>query len=431
MFGVGLRENMPYFSKAVFLLDKVLLFSLFIIFISARIFASFLGRNHQGNTKTSGFTTILRSELVLFLSILIFSLWCLISAYINKNDFSLTFFGIFSYIVYFLTFFVFSSIPYKREMIKGYYRILLNFALFLSLVSVFQVILARIYPISVNWWPNIQTGDDVWRIGLYRAPSLLGHPNAVGIFALFFWTIEFARVKFDKQKTSFFKLIILGLAILFSLSRTAIAAAFIVPFIVSLRVRRVGFVLIPAVVLAAGLFFPYLNLRKEELKKAGEVLVYDEYRRFALDKSLEIWQGNPIFGVGPGMYGGHISLRFDSPVYAQYSFTGPYYDYLSNRVGSIEQQWVQALAEIGSIGFFLLVTLILTPIFILKKLLNAETEPFFKALKTGLMIMPLQMCVYLMSFTVTQQSQWLVLYFAFIGMIASAESFRQEKLNHV
>ena len=425
ILGVPIKKTMPQISHLIFLMDKVLLFSLFMVFIYVRFLAGFLAGDNQTTKRAPDFAVPLKSELILFTSLIIFGLWCLISAIVNQNNLEPTIFGVFSYMAYFLVFFVFSSIPYKKDIIKNNYQLLLKLALFLSLISISQEILALVYPVSANWWPNIQSGSAMWRMGLYRAPSLLGHPNGIGMFALFFWTVEVARVKEDGLKTNLRRLVILGLAILFSFSRSAIAAAFIVPFLVSSRLRKITIYFIPVIVLAGMLFYPYF--KEAKAKDATNIFNYGRYRNFALEKSLTIWKDNPIFGVGPGMYGGHISLRFNSPIYARYGFTGPFYDYLSKRVGSIEQQWVQVLAEIGIVGLLLLVALIFTPYFILKRLLRAETTPFFKALEIGLMVMSFQMCLRMMSVTLTQQQEWLIPYFAFIGMLVGTQRRTKSK----
>lgn len=426
ILGVPIRETMPQVSHLVFLLDKVLLFSLFIVFIYVRFLGDLLTSKNQATKKGLSFVAPLKSELILFTSLIIFGLWCLISAGVNQNNLEPTIFGTFAYIVYFLVFFVFSSILYKRGLIEKNYRLLLNFALLLSVLSIFQEILSLIYPASVNWWPNIQSGSSMWRMGLFRAPSLLGHPNGIGIFALFFWTVEIAKARETGLRTNLHKLVVLGAAIVFSVSRTAISAAFIAPFLVVPRFRKMTILLIPVIVLVGMLFYPYL--KGSEVESSADVFGYDQYRKFALERSLAICKDHPIFGVGAGMYGGHISIRFNSPLYTRYGFTGPFYDYLHDRVGSIEQQWAQALAELGVGGVLLLVGLIFTPYFILKRLNKEERDSFFRALEAGLMVMPFQMIIYMTSFTITQQQQWLIPYFAFVGMLVGAQRCKIYKM---
>jgi len=164
-------------------------------------------------------------------------------------------------------------------------------------------------------------------------------------------------------------------------------------------------------------------------KAAGAAFSYDDYREFSLQKSLQIFKDHPYVGVGAGMYGGHISLRYESPIYAQYGFTeNKYFDYLRDRVGSIEQQWLQVLAELGVVGMLMFAMLVVTPIFILRRLQKKGDGVFFNGLCRGLMIIPFQIGLYMVSFTVSQQQEWLILYFALLGMLVGAQ---REKSEHI
>jgi len=227
------------------------------------------------------------------------------------------------------------------------------------------------------------------------------------------------------MKQNRLRLFLLGLAVLFSFSRCAIGGALIVLFLLSSRFRKMIVWFLPAISIIGILFFAHLNSTTQEYS-AG-IFNYDDYRKFTLEKSLEVFKDHPYFGVGAGMYGGHISLRYNSPIYAKYGFdTGKYFDYLHDRVGSIEQQWLQVLTELGIVGMLLFTILLITPIFILRKLLKKQSDAFFKALSKGLMIMPFQMVFYMVAFTVSQQQEWLVPYFAFVGMFVGAQRRRME-----
>ena len=76
-----------------------------------------------------------------------------------------------------------------------------------------------------------------------------------------------------------------------------------------------------------------------------------DYRAYAKDKALKIWRGNPVFGAGPGMFGGVVSVIFNSPVYKKYGFSQKWYDYMKP-FRSLDQFWPQALAELGTSGTF-------------------------------------------------------------------------------
>jgi O-antigen ligase len=418
IIGVPIKESMPQLSHAIFLVDKILIFSLFLVFIYLRFLGMFLIEDKE-TKKRSGSIALLKSERTFFIALVFFGLCCFISAGANKNNLKVTIFGTFAYVVYFLVFFIFSSISYRKNLIKKNYIFLLNFALFLSALSIFQEILALTYPGSISWWPNIQSGKALWRMGLFRSPSVLGHPNNIGMFALFFWTVELAKVRELGLRKNWLKLSLLGLAILFSMSRSAIGGALIALFLLSPCFRKSVLLTFPIMALGAFLFIS--QTKPKTIDSLSGDFKYDDYRKFAMNKSLDVFKDHPFFGVGPGKYGGHVSLKYNSPIYSNYAFAGVYYDYIHDRVGSIEQQWLQALAELGIVGTCSFIMLMVTPVFVLHKLLRKETDFFFKAFMIALMVMPFQMGFYMLGFTMTQQQEWLVPYFTFVGMLVGMQ----------
>lgn len=412
ILSILLRDKMPSIIHPLLLLDKVIIFSLFLCLLYMRLIRGFLiGTRSSGKRFSFG---ILPEEALLAIVLGIFLSWTLISTLFNGNSLNVTIFGAFAYIKYFLVFFIFSGVPWNSQFIYKSYHILLKIAVFLSCVSIVQEILAMIFPETIGWWPNVQMeqlGIMVWRSGLFRTPSLLGHPNTIAVFALFFWTIELAMWKKAGRKTqhAILILIVLGAAILFSGSRKAIGAALIAAFMFTPFIRKIFIVSVPIILLVAILS---INM----LKGPGALMAYDITRAYTYEKSMEIIVDHPLFGVGAGMYGGHTSFRFESPVYERYDFSDHYLTYLE-QVGSIEQLWLQALAELGLPGLFFLILLFSLPIFILYNQTSGFANHFVKALRIGLMIMPVQMVFYMLGCTVTNSGIWLVPYFMFVGML--------------
>jgi O-antigen ligase len=243
------------------------------------------------------------------------------------------------------------------------------------------------------------------------------------MIALFFWTVELGKVREIGLGRNTIKLTVLGLAILFSVSRAAIGGALISLFLLVCGFLRRRTALL--VLIAAASLIVFLGIKSMyPAGKRGEVGRYERYREYSFKVSLKVFKDHAITGVGPGMYGGHVSIRHNSPIYAQYGFTGEHFDYLKYGVMSIEQLWLQALAELGVLGTVLLTLLLLTPIFILSKLLSRENDTTLRGLIRGLQVMPFQMMFYMFGFTITQESQWLVPYFGFLGMLAGLKRRR-------
>ena len=73
----------------------------------------------------------------------------------------------------------------------------------------------------------------------------------------------------------------------------------------------------------------------------------DQYRFLYLVKSVQIFFDNFWIGVGPGMFGGWVSVNFhNSPVYQ-------IYDLSTKGIGSIDMFWPHFLAEVGILGALL------------------------------------------------------------------------------
>jgi len=231
--------------------------------------------------------------------------------------------------------------------------------------------------------------------------------------------VELAKVRELGLRKNWLKLNLLGLAILFSMSRAAIGGALIALFLLSPRFRKSVLLTFP--IMALGTFIFISQIKPKTVDSSSGDFKYDDYRKFAMNKSLNVFKDHAFFGVGPGKYGGHVSLKYKSPIYGDYAFTGEYYDYLHDRVCSIEQQWLQALAELGIVGTCSLIMLMVAPVFVLHKLLRKETDFFLKAFMIALMVMPFQMGFYMLGFTITQQQEWLVPYFTFVGMLVGMQ----------
>ena len=424
ILAVPIRESQPGLSHVISLIDKILLVCLFSMFFYVRFLTSLFTIDRYTAKTKSYIITLIPNERPLLICLVTFIFYCLLSGFINQNELLVSLNGTFVYVVYFGVFFIFSSLPYTESIIKKDYSFLLKLALFLSVVSIVQELLAFTYPASIAWWPNIQKEHALWRMGLFRAPSLLGHPNTIGVFVLFFWTTEMARIKREGLRNGWLKIVLLGLALLFSVSRCVIGAALIALFLLP-HGRKLFYLILPAVIIVA--IFPSRLLEVAERHAPASIVSYDEYRKFALEKSLDVFKDHPLWGVGPGMYGGHISLKYDSPIYRQYGFSGRNYRHLHNKVASIEQQWLQVLAELGILGAFLFILLLLSPILILYRLSTKNNDSLTKALISGFMVMPLQMCFLGIGFTVTNKGAWLIPYFTFVGMLVGTE--RSKKID--
>ena len=116
------------------------------------------------------------------------------------------------------------------------------------------------------------------------------------------------------------------------------------------------------------------EVKKEEVKKEDWV-----FRVYARNKAMEVWRDQPFLGVGPGMFGGVVSVIFNSPVYEKYNFSQKWYEFMKP-FRSLDQFWPQVLAEIGIIGTVLfaglLFSLLITHLIIRQRTTNEIRDLF-------------------------------------------------------
>jgi len=121
----------------------------------------------------------------------------------------------------------------------------------------------------------------------------------------------------------------------------------------------------------------------------------NNYRGYCLSKALEICKDYPVFGVGPGMFGGEISVIFKSPVYRKYHFTARWYEYGLAKFHSLDQFWPQLIGEIGILGVLAFVLLLVLLWRKAKKASVFSGDQFKKSILLGYSAIPIVLIIYL------------------------------------
>lgn len=313
--------------------------------------------------------------------IVFFCLLGFISGTANGNPLRVTALGTFDYMKNFLVIpFVGVFFAKKEEFIK-LYQTLHVLALVFSIVAVIQLI-CRLAGVPLHL-----TGEAMhihYRFGFIRISSLLGHPNIFGFYTLLFFLMDINLHRKPRwQNVLFF------LGIVLSTSRMVWAAAAACLVIVLLPVKRRSreikpFFVAGVVVFLVGLYIVTVH------SGTG-----DEFRSYTFSKSVDLIKEHFLWGVGPGMYGGPISLMFDSPIYEKYSFS-PHWFQTIRAYRSIDQFWMQALAEMGLLGTAAFLTLFFLLFRIpLKVSRSGHEDVDFRRMMAGLSYVPLILGVFL------------------------------------
>jgi len=277
--------------------------------------------------------------LIIIFSVVAVFLTGLISGLENNNSMLVTFLGVFDYVKNFLPLFIYAAF-FKDITLKELTMIIntiLITTMFLGFVCVIQESWAFISTqiLHIPW-----TFMGYWRFGIYRTPSLMNHPNSVGLYFLFVLTLYMYTAK----KLAFIPMGLIFTGIIFSISRIAYGGFMLIS---ALQSKGKRWLLIIVISMFTVLTILTLGMKKEVKKLAIENK--EVFRIYAATKSLEIWMDHPLVGRGPGMYGGVISFTFDSPVYQEYHFEPQWYLFMSS-FKSLDQFWPQLFAEMGGLG---------------------------------------------------------------------------------
>jgi len=299
------------------------------------------------------------------------------SGFINGNPLKITLLGIFSYIKFFLLIFIYAAFFDKRDDMKRLYKIFLIISILLIFIALLQEVWALysryildMDPVIPDTYlisylfnkfgiPDIEEIGN-WRFYLYRTPSMLSHYNLFGLFCLFVLSIYL----FAYNKKDPFVIAFLTLGVLLSISRVAYTGLLFVMLARTFDKMKwriiLSIILISLTLLVVSLKTDTIS--EAEMQKRGSYLVRQNklsFREYAMFISNQVWKDYPLLGAGPGMFGGDVAYKYNSPIYEEYNFYEVY-----REIRSLDQLWPQLLAEMGIIGGMAFAELIIT-IFVL------------------------------------------------------------------
>lgn len=307
--------------------------------------------------------------------------------------------GTFDYLKNFSFLFAGYYIFRSRRLLLISYKTLTTIAIICVIVAVSQEILFLLGKISAP--------TALIRFGLMRTPSLLGHPNLYGLYIFLVFTIRL----FLKRKIDFLNILFL-IGIFLSISRFVWISTIFILFVYTMNFGKF-FYKFAFLFLFIG--FSFFSLPYFLLHTSHELLTQNFFRGYALYKSIEIWNDNKILGVGPGMFGGVVSIIFNSPIYYKYDFSYHWFNFMKN-FNSIDQFYPQLLAETGILGFlsfiYILFILFKNPRIIYKKRTRYD---FFSNFIYSLSWVPLGLILYLFGSGLNMVA-FLIPYFLLLGI---------------
>lgn len=370
--------------------------------------------------------------LVLLSSFILLNISGFVSGILNKNSLFITSLGIYTYIKMLLIIFVYAVFFNDFNQFKKIFRFLLVIAVIIGAVALLQelwalgarYILAKdIHDRGLYLFQDVNLSkiNDYWRIGMYRASSIVRHPNFMGLFCLLILTV-YLYLNRKINLVVFFSLV--G-GIFSSVSRLIFSGFIILGTLQIFRGRKWFTVLL---IICAVPLIIYLSMLPDfnlfHLLRNSDTIEennYISYREYSKNKATEVWKDYPLFGVGPGKFGGVVSIIFDSHIYEEYNFQLNVQGGLLKHGKTIDQFWPQVLAEMGLIGAISVAGIFISffvMFYALRKRTNADE---IKGLCTGLSVYTMIILVYTIGGTLMSAAIFIYAAFAGIGLGCMSE----------
>jgi len=248
--------------------------------------------------------------------------------------------GIRSYLEMFLFFIVVVNFISNKEDIRKIIDISLVSVTLVSIYAIYQFIVK--VPIPPSWV------DKDLEMGIAtRAFSIFTSPNALAgylILILPLVFILFLNEKGIRKYVYLFVTLVSLSALLFTLTRAAWLSIFLALFIFTLiyKDKRIFFLLVILVI--SSYFVPQIRTRFMNLLSPVYMEKARTYGRiYRWNLAIDIFKRNPLFGVGPGGFGGAVASRIGF-------FEGIY----------VDNYYLKTLVETGIFGFVSFLHMIFT-----------------------------------------------------------------------
>jgi hypothetical protein len=352
-----------------------------------------------------------------------------ISGVVNGNTLIITAAGVFDYIKNILVIFVYFAYFTDLADFKKIFRLLLAVAVIMGVAALIQEIwaLGSLYifkqgidnPNNYIFQKEVDISllKNYWRFGIFRTSSLMVSTINSGLYGLLILNIYLCITKRVNPGV----VISLFGGIFTSVSRIVYMGFVLISGVQVIRGRRwLTAVLVPVVIIISFMSTMWdlnvLEMLNEEssaptkytkIERTEDNLIENEvdreampvyseseekhYREYTRAVALEIWKDHPFWGVGPGMFGGVVSIIFNSHIYNEYNFLRINYLRI---LKSIDNFWLQVLAETGLAGTAALTGIFFTMMAVLfiSRKYTASVE--LNGLFTGLIIYEIVIILY-------------------------------------
>lgn len=345
--------------------------------------------------------------------VVVFITVCMISALINAVSFDVFLVQLRSYLLPCILYFSITSNSYSNYYIKKTLRILLILSIPVVISGLIEFFTKQTLVITTDRYGEVMVQEEVFRIF-----TLIGNPIDYSNFAVIILCIiipmlvtKYVPLNITRTKLIFYAIIIL-FTLFLSKSRGPVIALSISLLFSSLRLRMISkrnLLAYSSIGILLILFYGAQFVHRFA-QLSPETLAEDRYRFLFLNKAVQVFLDNPFLGVGPGKFGGWVSINYkESWVYQHYNFT-------TDNISSIDMFFPHLIGELGVLGFVYYLLIYLIPFLFFIKTYRSESSLEVKYI--SLVIVLLIPCLLLIGwFSISLETQLVLsLYFIILGM---------------
>lgn len=279
-----------------------------------------------------------RLHYILLFPVLL-GVWSIASKMVNKVPNGVALLDIFLLTKGFLIFLVAMNADFGPKTLKNFLKA--NMAI--ALVAVFIEFIQIPFPALAELVFGV---EPMYRSGSVRPTGPFEHPGTLGTFLAFNLCLFFGFAYSYKSRKTLVFYGITTVALVLSLTIRQFTGHFAgMVLFLAIRNRVMLLKFLGIAMLGLPLATPIIIKNIENLKKNDVGFVADTVRVQAYKLMGDILEEKPVFGEGPGRFGGFVSISTDSPVLRSRVF-----DFLNQELSSLDAYWPHVFGELGYVG---------------------------------------------------------------------------------
>lgn len=352
------------------------------------------------------------NKLIIRKYIFFFIFICAISALMNNVSVDVFILQLRSYLLPCVIYFIVHRLKLSAPQIISFFKNIVILSIPVLISALYEFFTGKLLFITENRFGNYLNFDPE----TFRVHSTIGNPIDYSNFVIIIICILLPSFFYNyypifKKKLTFILSIIFFVSLFMSNSRGPIIALIFGVIVFFLNSKKLSFNSIFKLFFIFGPFIIYFGKNVFDRISNLSLNIEDGYRFLWLSKSFEIVKDNPFFGVGPGKFGGWVSINYNySNIYDLYRFD-------TDGISSIDMFFPHLIGETGIIGVISYLLIFSVFFKFLNKAMNtSNTKLNIYLLSVGLLLIPMLMIIGLTSISLETQLV-LVLTFLIIGLL--------------